>query len=71
MALWKKITETVTQDGLKWGESCTLAEVAFGIKKIQTTFVMGVNNSVDEIEEKILGMEDEVQSFEVISMSVL
>jgi hypothetical protein len=32
---------------------------------------MGVNNSVDEIEEKILGMEDEVQSFEVISMSVL
>lgn len=71
MELWRKITTTVTQEGLKWGETCTLAEVAFGIKKIQTTFVMGVNNSVDEIEEKILGMEDEVQSFEVISMSVL
>lgn len=71
MALWKKITSTVTQDGLKWGETCTLADVAFGIKKIQTTFVMGVNNSADEIEEQILAMEDEVQSFEVISMSVL
>ena len=71
MALWKKITQTVTQDGLKWGETCTLADVAFGIKKIQTTFVMGVNNSADEVEEKILAMEDEVQSFEVISMSVL
>jgi elongation factor 1-beta len=45
MALWKKITETVVQDGLKWGENCNLADVAFGIKKIQTTFVMGVNNS--------------------------
>lgn len=71
MALWRKITSTVTQDGLKWGETCTLADVAFGIKKIQTTFVMGVNNSADEVEEQILAMEDEVQSFEVISMSVL
>ena len=71
MALWKKITETVTQDGLKWGENCNLAEVAYGIKKICTTLTMGVNNSVDEIEEKILAMEDEVQSFEVISMTVL
>ncbi|GKY90479.1 hypothetical protein MPSEU_000021700 [Mayamaea pseudoterrestris] len=71
MALWKKITTEVTQDGLKWGENCTLADVAYGIKKICTTFVMGANNSADEVEEKILGMEDEVQSFEIISMSVL
>jgi translation elongation factor EF-1beta len=65
--LWKKITQTITQDGLKWGENCNLADVAFGIKKIQTTFVMGVSNSSD----KILEMEDEVQSCEVISMNVL
>jgi elongation factor 1-beta len=71
MGLWKKITTTVVQDGLKWGEACTLADVAYGIKKIQTTFVMGANNSADEVEEAILAMEDEVQSFEVISMSVL
>jgi elongation factor 1-beta len=43
MALFKKITETITQDGMKWAENCNLADVAFGIKKIQTTFTMGAN----------------------------
>jgi elongation factor 1-beta len=71
MTLWKKIVSSVTQDGLKWGENCTLADVAYGIKKIQTTFVMGVNNSSDDVVEAILAMEDEVQSCEVTSMSVL
>jgi elongation factor 1-beta len=71
MALWKKVTETVVQPGLKWGENCTLADVAFGIKKIQTTFVMGVSNSSDDVVDKILEMEDEVQSCEVTSMNVL
>jgi elongation factor 1-beta len=71
MVLWKKITTTITQDGLKWGESCNLADVAYGIKKIQTTFVMGVANSSDDIVEAILEMEDEVQSAEVLSMNVL
>ncbi|KAL7566754.1 hypothetical protein ACA910_017802 [Epithemia clementina (nom. ined.)] len=71
IALWKKITTTIVQDGLKWGENCTLAEVAFGIKKIQCTFVMGVNNSSDDVVDKILEMEDEVQSAEVTSMNVL
>ena len=71
MALWKKITTTITQDGLKWGESCTLADVAFGIKKIQCTFVMGVKNSSDDVVDEILALEDEVQSCEVTSMNVL
>lgn len=71
MVLWKKITETICQDGLKWGENCNLADVAFGIKKIQTTFVMGVANSSDDVVDAILAMEDEVQSCEVISMNVL
>ena len=71
MELWKKITTTVVQPGLKWGESCTLVDVAFGIKKIQTTFVMGVDNSSDEVQEAIEAMEDEVQSVEIISMNVL
>merc|ERR1712243_387998 len=71
MALWKKVTQTVKQEGLKWGESCTLADVAFGIKKIQTTFVMGVNNSSDDVVELIEAMEDEVQSVEITSMNVL
>jgi len=71
MVLWKKITQTVTQEGLKWGEGCNLADVAFGIKKIQTTFTMGVNNSSDDVVEAIQAMEDEVQSVEVTSMNVL
>jgi translation elongation factor EF-1beta len=69
--LWKKITTTVVQPGLKWGENCTLVDVAFGIKKIQTTFVMGVDNSSDEVQEAIEAMDDEVQSVEIISMNVL
>jgi elongation factor 1-beta len=71
MALWKKIVSTINQDGLKWGQNCTLADVAYGIKKIQTTFVMGVSNSSDDVVDAILALEDEVQSCEVTSMSVL
>jgi elongation factor 1-beta len=71
MALWKKCTETIQQDGLKWGQSCTLVDVAFGIQKIQCTFVMGVSNSSDDVIDAILAMEDEVQSCEVTSMNVL
>lgn len=71
IALWRKITQTVTQDGLKWGETCTLADVAYGIKKIQCTFVMGVENSSDDVVEAIEAMEDDVQSCDVVSMNVL
>ena len=71
MELWKKITTTIVQPGLKWGENCQLVDVAFGIKKIQTTFVMGVNNSSDDVQEAIEAMEDEVQSVEILSMNVL
>ena len=46
LLLFKKITETISQDGLKWAENCNLADVAFGIKKIQTTFTMGANKYV-------------------------
>ena len=71
MELWKKVTTTVVQDGLVWGQNCNLVDVAFGIKKIQTTFVMGVHNSSDEVQEAIEALEDEVQSVEIVSMNVL
>ena len=70
-ALWKKITTEVKQDGLKWGETCHLEEIAFGIKKIMMTFTMGVNNSSDDVIEAIEAFEDEVQSVETTSMNVL
>lgn len=69
--LWKKITTTIKQDGLKWGEGFQLVEVAFGIKKLCMTFTMGVNNSSDIIQEEIQAFEDEVQSVEIVSMNVL
>lgn len=71
MALWKKITTTITPPGLKWGESCHLAPVAYGIKKIQTAFSMGVNNSSEDVKEAIEALKDEVQSVEITSMNVL
>jgi elongation factor 1-beta len=71
MVLFKKICSTIKQDGLKWAEACNLVDVAYGIQKIQTTFVMGATNSSDDVVEAILEMEDEVQSCEVISMNVL
>ena len=71
ISLWKKVTTTVVQDGLKWGEKCILVPVAFGIKKIQCSFTMGVNNSSDTILEEIESLEDEVQSVEITSMNVL
>ncbi|GMH71671.1 hypothetical protein TL16_g05715 [Triparma laevis f. inornata] len=69
--LWKKITTEISQDGVKWGENCHLVEVAFGIKKICMSFVMGANNSSDDIIEQIEALEDEVQSVEMTSMNVL
>jgi elongation factor 1-beta len=71
VALFKKITTEVAQDGLKWGEGFSTPEVAFGIKKLCMTFTMGVNNSSDDVQEAIEAMEDEVQSVEITSMNVL
>ena len=71
IALWKKITRTVTKDGLKWSESCTLANVGFGIEKIQTTFIMRDTISPDSVIDIILDMQDEVQSAEMTSIKGL
>ena len=46
MTLWRKITETITQPGLKWGESCTLVPVAFGIQKIQVCVISPSSSSM-------------------------
>merc|ERR1719272_547545 len=71
MALWKKITTEITQDGVKYGEVCHLVDVAYGIKKIVMSFTMGSTSSSDEIIERIEGLEDDVQSVELTSMNVL
>mmetsp|Transcript_12715 Transcript_12715/g.14576 ORF Transcript_12715/g.14576 Transcript_12715/m.14576 type:complete len:238 (-) Transcript_12715:177-890(-) len=70
-ALWTKITTEIAQPTLKWGQNCHLADVAYGIKKICMSFTMGMQDSSDEIIEKIEAFEDEVQSVETTGMSVL
>ena len=69
--LWTKITTTIVQDGIKWGENCHMVEVAFGIKKLLMSFTMGATNSSDILIEAIEELEDEVQSVEMTSMNVL
>jgi elongation factor 1-beta len=57
MVLWKKITTSINQEGLQWAQACNLVDVAYGIQKIQTTFVMGATNSSDDVIEAILEMK--------------
>ena len=71
MTLFKTITTTITPEGVKWVVNCNLVDVAFGIKNIVTRFTMGATNSSDDIVETMEGIEDEVQSVEVILMNVL
>jgi len=71
--LFKKLTTTINLPDapIKWGEICHQVEVAYGIKKLVMSFVMGSQSSSDEVVEMIEALEDEVQSVEVTSMNVL
>ena len=68
-ALWKKIVTEMTFEGLKWGEACQLVDVAFGIKKIVMSCTIKMDVSMDDVTEAIQGLEDEVQSVDIISMN--
>jgi translation elongation factor EF-1beta len=68
-ALWKKIVAT-KQEGLSWGETMELEDVAYGIKKIiMTCTVVDDLVGADDITEKIESFEDEVQSVNMLSMN--
>ncbi|KAJ1458855.1 hypothetical protein M885DRAFT_512704 [Pelagophyceae sp. CCMP2097] len=73
MVLFNKIKTTIQRDGLKWSENCELQEVAYGVKKILLTAVIGVNLSMDAVIEEICEdlFPDEVQSMNMLSMSLL
>jgi len=61
----------ITKDGLVWGGS-TLAEVGFGIKKLQITLVVEDEKiSLDELQQEIEGDEDHVQSTDIAAMQKL
>ena len=71
--LFDRIITTVNDEKapVKWGEICHQVEVAYGIKKLVMSFVMGATSSSDDIVEKLEAMEDDIQSVEVTSMNVL
>ena len=61
----------IEQDGLVWGGS-KLVAVGFGIKKLQINLVIEDDKvSLDELQEKIDGFEDYVQSSDVAAMQKL
>mmetsp|Transcript_27350 Transcript_27350/g.109534 ORF Transcript_27350/g.109534 Transcript_27350/m.109534 type:complete len:102 (-) Transcript_27350:239-544(-) len=73
MELFKKVKATVVKEGLVWSENCELKPVAFGLKKIALTAVINQTISMDEIIEEITEdtFPDEIQSMELLSMSLL
>ena len=64
--LAKDLFSKVTQDGLFWKTQYKKEPVAFGIYKLIVGFSCEDEKvSVDDIVEKIEGMEDQVQSVEI------
>lgn len=85
MELFKKVKATVVKEGLVWcvllnvcnargrSQNCELRPVAFGLKKIALTAVINQTISMDEIIEEMTEdiFPDEIQSMELLSMSLL
>eukprot|EP00796_Vickermania_ingenoplastis_P005050 gene5050-3637_t len=64
--LAKKLKEQ-KRDGLIWGDS-KLVPVAFGVKKLQQLIVIEDDKvSSDDLEDIIMGFEDEVQSMDIVA----
>lgn len=57
----------IARDGLIWGDS-KLVPVAFGVMKLQQLIVIEDDKvSSDDIEDIIMGFEDEVQSIDIVA----
>lgn len=64
----EKSVRSIEQEGLVWGNS-KFVPVGYGIKKLQITLVIEDELvSLDELQEKIAGFEDYVQSTDVAAM---
>ena len=59
---------SIEMDGLTWGAS-KLVPVGYGISKLQVTLVVEDEKvSIDDLQGKIEGDEDHVQSTDVVSL---
>ena len=69
-ALAQKLFKDITQDGLFWKTEYKKEPVAFGIFKLIVAFSLEDEKvSVDDIVEKIEGIEDMVQSVEIAAFN--
>ncbi|AYU82423.1 elongation factor 1-beta [Leishmania donovani] len=65
-ALAQKL-HAIQRDGLIWGDH-KLVPVAFGVKKLQQLIVIEDDKvSGDDLEEMIMGFEEEVQSMDIVA----
>ncbi|KAG5488540.1 hypothetical protein JIQ42_00147 [Leishmania sp. Namibia] len=65
-ALAQKL-HAIQRDGLIWGDH-KLVPVAYGVKKLQQLIVIEDDKvSGDDLEEMIMGFEDEVQSMDIVA----
>ena len=63
---------SIEMDGLVWGQEFKVVDVAFGIQKLIISMVVEDEKvSLDDVEEKIMAFEDQVQSVDQLSMSKL
>ena len=67
--VWNEIKK-YQQEGLTWGESYKLEPVAFGVKKlVMTCAIVDALVLMDDITENIEGLDEWVQSCQVVSMN--
>lgn len=65
----ERLVRTIEMDGLVWGTG-KLIPLAYGIKKLQITCVIEDDKvSTDDLEEKITGFEDHVQSVDIAAFN--
>merc|ERR1712189_170999 len=65
----ERLVRTIEMDGLVWG-AAKLIPLAYGIKKLQILCVIEDDKvSTDELEEKITGFEDHVQSMDIAAFN--
>ena len=68
-ALFEKIRTTQVK-GCKWGETCNIKPLAFGIKILEISCVIEDDVcSEDDVIDAIMQFEDEVQSTEIVSFN--
>jgi len=71
LGVMEESVRSISLDGLVWGAS-KLVPVGYGIRKLQITCVIEDDKvSVDDLEEKITGFDDFVQSVDVASFNKL